>query len=38
VLPPLTVAYLEVLVGPWEEHQLARDFGAEYQSYARQVK
>jgi protein-S-isoprenylcysteine O-methyltransferase Ste14 len=37
VLLPLTVAYLELLVGPWEERQLARDFGAEYEDYARQV-
>jgi protein-S-isoprenylcysteine O-methyltransferase Ste14 len=38
VLLPLTVAYLELLVGPWEERQLARDFGAAYKSYVRQVR
>lgn len=38
VMLPVTVAYLELLVGPLEEPQLARDFGAEYRSYARQVR
>jgi protein-S-isoprenylcysteine O-methyltransferase Ste14 len=38
VLLPLTVTYLELLVGPWEERQMARDFGAQYVSYARQVR
>jgi|SRR5581483_8402189 len=38
VLVPLTVAYLELVVGPWEERQLARDFGAEYIAYRRRVR
>ena len=38
VLLPLTVAYLEWLVGPWEERQMARNFGAEYESYTRRVR
>jgi protein-S-isoprenylcysteine O-methyltransferase Ste14 len=38
VLLPLTIAYLELLVGPWEDRQMVRDFGAEYQSYARHVR
>jgi protein-S-isoprenylcysteine O-methyltransferase Ste14 len=38
IVLPLTVGYLELLVGPWEERQLARDFGAAYDSYARQVR
>lgn len=38
VLLPLTVAYLELLVGPWEARQLNRDFGAEYESYSRRVR
>jgi protein-S-isoprenylcysteine O-methyltransferase Ste14 len=37
VLLPLTLAYLELLVGPWEERQMAREFGAEYDAYARLV-
>jgi protein-S-isoprenylcysteine O-methyltransferase Ste14 len=37
LLPPATLAYLELLVGPWEERQLARDFGAAYTAYVRQV-
>ena len=32
------VAYLELLVGPWEERQMARDFGAEYEAYVRRVR
>lgn len=38
VMLPLTVAYLELLVGRWEERQMARDFGPEYDSYARRVR
>jgi protein-S-isoprenylcysteine O-methyltransferase Ste14 len=38
ILVPMTIAYLELLVGPWEERQLARDFGAEYETYARRVQ
>lgn len=37
VLLPLTMAYLELLVGPWEERHLARTFGEEYETYARTV-
>ena len=37
-MQPLTVAYLELLVGPWEERQMARDFGAEYEAYVRRVR
>ncbi len=38
VLLPLTVAYLELLVGPWEERQMVREFGPEYECYRRQVR
>ena len=38
VLLPLTVAYLELVIGPWEERQMARDFGVEYESNARHVR
>jgi len=38
VLLPLTVASLELLVDPWEERQMTRDFGAEYECYAGLVK
>jgi protein-S-isoprenylcysteine O-methyltransferase Ste14 len=38
LLVPLTVAYLELLVGPWEERQMAREFGADYKAYARRVR
>jgi protein-S-isoprenylcysteine O-methyltransferase Ste14 len=38
VLFPLTIVYLELFVGPFEERQLARDFGSAYDSYARQVR
>jgi protein-S-isoprenylcysteine O-methyltransferase Ste14 len=37
LLPPLTVLYLEALVGPLEARQLARDFGPEYRAYAARV-
>jgi protein-S-isoprenylcysteine O-methyltransferase Ste14 len=37
LLLPATLAYLELLVGPWEERQLARDFGTAYTAYVRQV-
>jgi protein-S-isoprenylcysteine O-methyltransferase Ste14 len=36
-LLPLTLFYLEVLVGPIESRQLARDFGADYKAYAARV-
>ena len=36
-LLPLTVLYLEALVGPFEARQLARDFGPDYYSYASRV-
>ena len=38
LLLPLTVAYLEVLVGPLETKQLARNFGSDYERYATQVR
>lgn len=38
IMIPLTLAYLEWLVGPWEERQLTRDFGAEYGAYTRRVR
>jgi protein-S-isoprenylcysteine O-methyltransferase Ste14 len=34
---PLTIIYLEALVGPLEARQLASDFGSEYQAYVAQV-
>ena len=37
-LLPLTLLYLEVLVGPWEERQLARQHGERYTHYRRQVR
>jgi len=37
VMLPLTILYLEVLVGPIEARQLAKDFGSEYQMYATRV-
>lgn len=38
LLLPATLAYLELLVGPWEEWQLTRDFGASYITYATRVR
>lgn len=38
VMVPLTLAYLEVLVGPWEERQLRAAFGEEYAVYKRRVR
>jgi protein-S-isoprenylcysteine O-methyltransferase Ste14 len=32
-LLPATLIYLELVVSPWEERQLARDFGSEYAGY-----
>ena len=32
-LLPATLIYLELIVGPWENRQLARDFGSEYAAY-----
>ena len=37
LLLPLTLAYLELLVGPLEERQLARNFGPEYAAYKARV-
>jgi protein-S-isoprenylcysteine O-methyltransferase Ste14 len=37
-LLPATLAYLEMLVGPWEERQMSRDFGSEYAAYARRTR
>jgi protein-S-isoprenylcysteine O-methyltransferase Ste14 len=34
---PLTVVYLEALVGPWESRQLQRNFGSEYEAYVARV-
>jgi protein-S-isoprenylcysteine O-methyltransferase Ste14 len=34
---PLTLLYLEVLVGPWEERQLIRQHAESYVQYRRQV-
>jgi protein-S-isoprenylcysteine O-methyltransferase Ste14 len=36
-LLPLTLLYLEGLVGPWEERQLLRQHGEQYVQYQRQV-
>ena len=38
VMVPLTLMYLEVLVGPWEERQLSTAFGKEYEAYKRRVR
>ena len=32
-LLPATLIYLELVVGPWEERQMASDFGSEYAAY-----
>jgi protein-S-isoprenylcysteine O-methyltransferase Ste14 len=37
LLPPLTILYLEGLVGPLENAQLKRKFGPEYQDYVGRV-
>jgi protein-S-isoprenylcysteine O-methyltransferase Ste14 len=34
---PLTVIYLELLVGPWEDRQLTATFGEAYLAYKRRV-
>ena len=38
LLLPATLVYLELLVGPCEERQLARDFGGTYAEYALRVR
>lgn len=38
LLLPATVVYLELLVGPYEERQLTRDFGTVYTEYADRVR
>jgi protein-S-isoprenylcysteine O-methyltransferase Ste14 len=38
LLVPLTLVYLEVLVGPWEERQLHARHGRQYLTYRRQVR
>jgi protein-S-isoprenylcysteine O-methyltransferase Ste14 len=38
VLLPLTLAYLEAVVGPWEARHLLRQFGPNYKRYAEQVR
>lgn len=38
LLLPLTLFYLEGLVGPWEERQLAGQFGLEYLRYQQNVR
>jgi protein-S-isoprenylcysteine O-methyltransferase Ste14 len=35
---PLTLIYLELVVGPPEKRQLVKDFGADYQEYASRVR
>ncbi len=37
LLLPLTLLYLEVLVGPWEDHQLVAKHGERYLAYKRSV-
>jgi protein-S-isoprenylcysteine O-methyltransferase Ste14 len=37
-LIPLTIIYLELLVGPFESRQLAKEFGADYAAYAVRVR
>jgi protein-S-isoprenylcysteine O-methyltransferase Ste14 len=37
-LLPLTLIYLEVLVGPWEERQLTARYGVAYLAYKRRVR
>lgn len=38
ILLPLTLIYLEVLVGPWEERDLAAKYGEAYLVYKRRVR
>ncbi len=38
VMLPLTITYLEALVGPLESRQLAKDFGAQYDAYSAKVR
>lgn len=38
IMLPLTVIYLEVLVGPWEERDLAARYGEAYVTYKRRVR
>jgi protein-S-isoprenylcysteine O-methyltransferase Ste14 len=38
LLLPLTLFYLEVLVGPWEERQLFRQHSEQYIQYRRRVR
>ncbi|HEV3081236.1 MAG TPA: hypothetical protein VGY66_15760, partial [Gemmataceae bacterium] len=38
VLIPLTLIYLELLVGPFKSRQLAKEFGADYAVYAARVR
>ncbi len=37
-LLPATLIYLELVVGPWEERQMARNFGSEYADYVSQTR
>jgi protein-S-isoprenylcysteine O-methyltransferase Ste14 len=38
IMVPLTVLYLEVAVGPWEERQLLAQHGARYRIYRQAVR
>lgn len=38
IMLPLTLIYLEVLVGPWEERQLTAMYGEAYLVYKRRVR
>jgi protein-S-isoprenylcysteine O-methyltransferase Ste14 len=38
IMLPLTLLYLELLVGPIEARELAKDFGAEYEEYVARVR
>lgn len=38
VMLPLTLFYLEVIVGPMEERQLARNYGPDYVNYKQRVR
>jgi protein-S-isoprenylcysteine O-methyltransferase Ste14 len=37
-LLPATLIYLELIVGPWEDRQMARDFGLEYAHYVSRTR